>query len=68
MKRTYIKKVLGDLFKAMDQNGYKHCEVMKVSLETKVTRKAEFFVHVEAVIDEPGEEGKSFKVEKDFDL
>ena len=52
----------------MDQNGYKQCEIMELHLKTCVTGKGELFVHVEATICEPGENGKTFKVEKDFDL
>ena len=68
MKRSYIKNVLGDVFKTMDQNGYKNCEVMKLTMETFITRKAEMFVHVEATISEHGEDGKSYLIKKDFDL
>ena len=68
MKRTYIKKVIADLFKAMDQNGYRNSDIMELSLKTCITSKGELFTHVEATISEPGKEGKSFKVTKDFDL
>lgn len=68
MKRTYIKKVLGDLFKAMDQKGFGQCEVMKLEMKTCLSDKGELFVHTEAVIDEPGKDGKSYEIKKDFDL
>lgn len=68
MNRTFIKKALADLFNAMDQNGYKKSDIMELHLKTCITRKAELFVSAEATISEPGEEGKSFVVRKDFDL
>lgn len=68
MKRTYIKNVIADLFKAMDQNGYRNSDIMELSLKTCITRKAEMFVHAEATISEHGKDGKCFKVTKDFDL
>ena len=68
MKRTFIKKALADTFKAMDQSGYKQCEVMELSVKTCMTAKGELFAHVEATISEPGEEGKSYQVKKDIDL
>ena len=68
MKRGKIKEALAGLFKAMDQNGYKQCEIMELNLKTCITGKGELFAHAEATISEPGEKGKSFKVEKDFDL
>lgn len=68
MKRTQLKRMIGGLFKAMDQNGFEKCEVMELKMKTCVTSKAEMFVHVEATIEEPGENGKCLLVEKDFDL
>ena len=29
MKRTFVKKVLAELLKAMDENGFKGCEIME---------------------------------------
>ena len=68
MKRGKIKETLADLFKSIDQKGYKKCEIMELNMKTCITSKAELFVHVEATICEPGENGKTFKVEQDFDL
>lgn len=68
MKRTYIKKVITDLFKTMDEKGYKKSEIMELSLKTCIDKEATIFVRVDAVINEEGQEGKSFKVRKDFDL
>ncbi|MBQ8959443.1 MAG: hypothetical protein IJ057_13250 [Bacteroidales bacterium] len=68
MKRTYIKKVIGEVFKAMDQNGYKNCDIMELSVKTCIDRNAEMFVRVDAVINMEGEDGKSYKIRKDFDL
>lgn len=68
MKRTYIKKALAEVFKALDQNGYKNCEIMELSLKTCIDEKATLFVRTDAIINMPGEEGKSFKIRKDFDL
>ena len=68
MKRGKIKEALSDLFKAMDLKGYKKCEIMELNMKTCITSKAELFVHVEATICEPVADGKTFKVEKDFDL
>lgn len=67
MKRTFIKNVFGEFCKALDQN-YKKCEIMELNMKTCITRKAEMFVRVEASVNVPGEENKSFKVSKDFDL
>ena len=68
MKRGKIKEALADLFKSMDLRGYKKCEIMDLRMKTCITGKGELFAHVEAVICEPGEDGETFKVEKDFDL
>ena len=68
MKRTYIKKVLAEVFKTMDQNGYKNCEIMELSLKTCIDKEAALFVRADAIINMPGEKGKSFKVRIDFDL
>lgn len=68
MKRGKIKEALADLFKSMDLKGYKKCEVMELNMKTCITSKAELFVHVEATICEPGEDGKTYMVEMDFDL
>ena len=68
MKRTYIKKVIADLFKTMDEKGYKKSEIMELSLKTCIDKEATLFVRVDAVINEEGEKGKSFKVRMDCDL
>ncbi len=68
MKRTYIKKALAEVLKALDQNGYKNCEIMELSLKTCIDKEAALFVRADAIINMPGEEGKSFKIRKDFDL
>ena len=68
MKRGKIKEALTDLFKALDQNGYKNCEIMELSLKTCIDKEAALFVRADAIINMPGEEGKSFKIRKDFDL
>lgn len=68
MKRTYIKKVIAELFKTMDEKGYKKSEIMELSLKTCIDKEATVFVRADAVINVEGEEGKSFKVRKDFDL
>lgn len=68
MKRTYIKKALAEVFKALDQNGYKNCEIMELSLKTCIDKEVALFVRADAIINMPGEEGKSFKIRKDFDL
>ena len=68
MKRTYIKKVIAKVFKAMDEQGFKKCEIMELSLKTCIDKEATLFVRVDAVVNKEGEEGKSFKVRKDFDL
>ena len=68
MKRTFVKKVLAELLKAMDENGFKGSEIMEVNIKTCINRKAEMFASAEATITEPGNEGKSYKVRKDFDL
>ena len=68
MKRTYIKKALAEVFKALDQNGYKNCEIMVLSLKTCIDKEVALFVRADAIINMPGEEGKSFKIRKDFDL
>ena len=68
MKRTYIKKVIAEVFKAMDEQGFKKCEIMELSLKTCIDKEATLFVRADAVINEEGEKGKSFKVRIDFDL
>ena len=68
MKRTQLKGMVNDLYKAMDQNGFGRCEAVELKMKTCVTSKAEMFVHVEATIEEPGENGKCLIVKKDFDL
>lgn len=68
MKRTYIKKVIAEVFKAMDEQGFKKCEIMELSLKTCIDKEATLFVRADAVINVEGEEGKSFKVREDFDL
>ncbi len=68
MKRGKIKQVMTGLYAAMDQNGYKKCEVMELQMKTCITGKGEVFVHAEATISEPGKNGKSYYVSKDFDL
>lgn len=68
MKRGKIKEALSDLFKAMDLKGYKKCEIMELNMKTCITSKGELFVHVEATICEPSEDGKTYMVEMDFDL
>lgn len=68
MKRTYIKKVLGEVFKMMDQKGYKNCEVMELTMKTCINRKAEMFVSVEAIVQEQGAVGKTYKLETCCDL
>ena len=68
MKRTYIKKVIGEVFKAMDQQGYKKSDIMELSVKTCIDKNAELFVRVDAVINMEGEDGKSYKIRKDFDL
>lgn len=65
MKRTYIKKVIADLFKTMDEKGYKKSDTMELSLKTCIDKEATVFVRADAVINDGG---KSFKVRKDFDL
>ena len=52
----------------MDEKGYKKSEIMELSLKTCIDKEATIFVRVDAVINEEGQEGKSFKVRKDFDL
>lgn len=68
MKRTQLKRMIGDLYKAIDQNGLGQCEVVELKMKTCVTSDGELFVHAEATIDEPGENGKCLIVKKDFDL
>lgn len=68
MKRTYIKKVIADLFKTMDVKGYKKCEIMELSLKTCIDKSATLFVRVDAVVNVEGEDGKSYKIRMDFDL
>ena len=68
MNRTYVKKTLAGLFKAMDEKGYKKCEIMELSLKTCIDKEATVFVRADAVINVQGENGKSFKVRKDFDI
>ena len=68
MKRTQLKGMVNDLYKAMDQNGLGKCEVMELSMKTCVTGKGEMFVHAEATIEELGENGKCHRIAKDFDL
>lgn len=68
MKKTYIRKVVADLFQEMDKNGFKKCDVMELTLKTCVDKNATVFVNVTAVINEPGKDGKTFKIEKDYDL
>jgi hypothetical protein len=68
MKRTYIKKVIADIFKKIDEKGYKKSEIMELSLKTCIDKEATLFVRADAVINEEGEKGKSFKVRIDFDL
>lgn len=68
MKRTQLKGMVNDLYKAMDQNGFGRCEVMELKMKTCVTSDGELFVHAEATIEEPGENGKCHCVTKDFDL
>lgn len=52
----------------MDEQGFKKCEIMELSLKTCIDKEATLFVRVDAVVNKEGEEGKSFKVRKDFDL
>lgn len=66
MKRTYIKKALAEVFKALDQNGYKNCEIMELSLKTRIDKEAALFVRADAIINMPGEEGKKFQVQERF--
>ena len=68
MKRAYIKKVIADIFKKIDEKGYKKSEIMELSLKTCIDKEATLFVRADAVINEEGEKGKSFKVRIDFDL
>lgn len=68
MKRTYIKRVLGDVFKAMDQQGYKKSDIVELSLKTCIDKEANLFVRVDAIVNVEGNEKKSFKIRKDFDL
>lgn len=68
MKRTKIKSIVSDLFKAMDQKGFGRCEVNELSLKTCLSNKGELFVHANATISEPGKDGKSYSIDMDFDL
>ena len=68
MTRAYIKKVIADIFKKIDEKGYKKSEIMELSLKTCIDKEATLFVRADAVINEEGEKGKSFKVRIDFDL
>lgn len=68
MNRTYIKKVLAETFKAMDKQGYRKCEINEMNITTCIDRKAQMFVRVEATISDPGKDGRSYRVQKDFDL
>ncbi|MBQ8959491.1 MAG: hypothetical protein IJ057_13490 [Bacteroidales bacterium] len=68
MKRTYIKKVIAETFKAMDQNGYRNCDIMELSVKTCIDDKFEVFARVDAIVNVEGNEEKSFKIRKDFDL
>ena len=52
----------------MALSGFKGSEIMEVNIKTCINRKAEMFASAEATITEPGNEGKSYKVRKDFDL
>lgn len=68
MKRAVIKKVLSEVFKTMDQKGYKNCEVMELTMRTCINRKDELFVSVEAIVQEQGADGKSYKLQTCCDL
>ena len=68
MKKTHIKKMIDDLVKSVEQKFGKKCELMTLNMKTCITKKAELFIHVEASISEPGEDGKTFKITKDVDL
>ena len=54
MKRTYIKKVIAKVFKAMDEQGFKKCEIMELSLKTCIDKEATLFVRVDAVVNKEG--------------
>lgn len=68
MKRTFLKNAVAELLKAMDLNGYKKCEIMELTMKTCMNANGEVFVSAEATISEPGKDGKSFRVRKDFDV
>lgn len=68
MNRTKIKKVIGETFKALDLNGYKKADIMELSVKTCIDKKAQIFIRVDAIVNKEGEDGKSYKVRKDFDL
>ena len=68
MKRTYIKKVIAETLKSMDRQGYKKSDIVELSVKTCIDGKLEVFARVDAVVNVEGDEEKSFKIRKDFDL
>lgn len=67
MKKTYIKKRIDDLDKAVEQKYGKKGEIMTFEVKTCMDPKGNMFAHVEAVVDFEGDDN-SYKVAKDYDL
>ena len=67
MKKTYIKKRVDDLVKAVETKYGKKCEVMTLSMKTQRDPSGSLFIHAEAIVDFDGDEN-SYQVTQDFEL
>lgn len=67
MKKTFIKRTIDDLVKAVETKYGKKCEVMTLTLKTQMDPSGSLFVHAEAIVDFDGDE-HSYQVSRDFDL
>lgn len=67
MKRTYIRRIMGEFNKTLDQIHPKS-EVMQLTITTCINKKKEMFARVEAIVEVPSKPKKTFRATKDFDL
>lgn len=68
MKKTFIKKTVDEFYKALSETYGRKFEVQQIEMKTCINRKAELFVHVEAIVDLPDDDEHSYRIGKDFDL
>lgn len=67
MKKTFIKRTIDDLVKAVELKYSKKCELMTLAVTTQMEPSGNLFAHVEAVVNIEGDK-QSYKVSKDYDL